>query len=214
MSKRAFGFSQKERLARICQILDIYEPYILSKSRSQSAFRTLIGTILSAQSTGKQTRTAANALFDKADTPRRMIALGRSEIENLIKTVGLWRNKAKAIFNSSVYIIERFEGDVPADIDKLQELPGVGLKTASIVMSFYFGQPAMAVDTHIFRSARRWGLSSAKSADGVSRDLQKLFPKQNWNKMHVQMIRFARQYCRARPHNISECPMCSWAYSE
>ena len=201
------------KIAKICKILDHYEPYIPSKSSSLSAFRCLIATILSAQSTGRQTRIAADALFSHADTPKQMILLGEENIRNIIKTVGLWRNKAKAIYKTSQALIDQHDGTVPADIIQLQKLPGVGLKTASIVMSFYFGLPAMAVDTHIFRSARRWGLSSAKSADGVSRDLQKLFPKENWNKMHVQIIRFARQYCRARPHVISRCPICSWAYS-
>lgn len=202
--------SQKHR--KVLRVLDEFTPYKPSKSKARSAYQCLISTILSAQTTAAQTRIASKSLFDIASDPASIIKLGEENIRRLIKNVGLWRNKAKAIYRSSVIVLDKYAGEIPADLEVLKSLPGVGLKTASIVMAFYFGKPAMPVDTHIFRCARRWGLSNARTADGVSRDLQGQFPSYEWNKLHVQIISFARQYCTAKKHIVNECPMCSWAY--
>lgn len=201
--------SQRNR--RVQEVLDEFTPYKPSIWKEKSAYRCLISTILSAQTTGLQTRIAAKSLFDVACDPVSMIDLGEEHIGRLIKNVGLWRNKAKAIYRTSIMILDEYDGQVPSDLQLLRSLPGVGLKTASIVMAFYFGQPAMPVDTHIFRCARRWGLSVAKNPDGVSRDLQSQFPSQQWNKLHVQIITFGRRYCTAKKHDSQRCPMCSWA---
>lgn len=197
---------------KISKILDMLIPVDPSQKTSTTAFKMLVATILSAQSTGKQTRKAADTLFAIADTPDKMIRLGELDIQDLIKTVGLFRNKAKAIYKTSQMLIDKYSGIVPGDLKALCELPGVGLKTASILLQFYFGQAAMPVDTHIFRCARRWGLSDRNTADGVSHDLQKLYPKTMWGKIHMQIVRFGRQYCPARNHDFSKCPVCSWAH--
>lgn len=201
----------RQALHIITATLDKYYPFVPADLRTKrTAFQCLVATILSAQSTGKQTATAANNLFEAGgNTPQNIVSMGEKEIQRLIKSVGLWRNKAKNIYKASQTLIEKFNSVVPSDLAQLQSLPGVGPKTAAIVLVFFFGQPAMPVDTHVFRCARRWGMSVSKTASRVSQDLQKIFPAAEWGKRHLQIVSFGRHYCKALRHDTATCPMCS-----
>ncbi len=137
-----------------------------------------------------------------------MVKLSVEEITTLIRTCGLSNTKAKAIWNLSKILIDKHHGKVPASFSHLEQLPGVGHKTASVVMSQAFHQPAFPVDTHIHRCAKRWGLSSGKSVEQTEKDLKSLFPKKSWNKLHLQIIYFARKYCPAKGHDPQKCPIC------
>jgi endonuclease-3 len=150
-------------------------------------------------------------LFAKADTPRKMAALDATVIEDIIRPCGLAPRKARAIKELSQMIVEKHEGLVPSTFEELEAFPGVGHKTASVVMSQAFGTPAFPVDTHIHRCARRWGLSNGKNVEQTETDLKKAFSKNSWNKVHLQIIYFAREYCQARGHKAEDCPICSWA---
>jgi endonuclease-3 len=151
------------------------------------------------------------ALFAKASTPEAMAQLSVDEILNAIRTCGLAPTKAKNVKKLAETLIAEHGGQVPRDMEALERLPGVGHKTASVVMSQAFGQPAFAVDTHIHRLAARWGLSKAKNVEQTERDLKKLFPPGEWGKRHLQIIYFGREYCPARNHDETRCPICSWA---
>lgn len=148
-------------------------------------------------------------LFLKAKTPEAMIQLSIEEIANIIRPCGLSNNKAKAIWNLSKILIEKHNGKVPASFEELEALPGVGHKTASCIMSQSFHIPAFPVDTHIHRLAKRFGISEAKSVTQTEHDLKAFFPKSHWNKLHLQLIYYARAYCPARNHKIELCPICS-----
>ena len=139
-----------------------------------------------------------------------MIKLGVEKIRKIIKPVGLSPTKSKAIYNLSKIIINDFQGNVPKNFSDLESLPGVGHKTASVVMSQAFGIPAFPVDTHIHRLASRWGLSKGRNVEQTEKDLKGLFPKEQWNKIHLQIIFFGREYCPARNHDLTSCPICSW----
>ena len=150
-------------------------------------------------------------IYPKYYKPKHFVKLGRKKIENLIKRIGIFRIKAKSIFNLSKILMEKYSGKVPKTFEQLEELPGVGHKTASVVMSQGFGYPAFPVDTHIHRLAKRWGLSKGSNVEMTERDLKKLWPKETWNKRHLQIIFFGREYCPARNHNMKLCKICSWA---
>lgn len=175
----------------------------------QDSYSLLIAVLLSAQSTDARVNLITPILFSKASTPEQMIKLCPEEIEEIIRPCGLGKTKAKAIWNLSKILIEKFNGQVPSDIEELEKLPGVGHKTASVVMIQAFDTPAFPVDTHIHRCAKRWGLSSGKSVEQTEKDLKKLFPKNTWIKLHLQIIYFARKFCPARAHQIELCPICS-----
>ncbi len=147
-------------------------------------------------------------LFSKADTPEKMIQLSIVEIEDIIRSCGLFRNKAKAIFDLSHILIDKYEGKVPPTLKDLESLPGVGHKTASVVLIQAFSIPAFPVDTHIHRLAKRWGLSSGKNVVQTERDLKALFPKEIWAKLHLQMIYYARAFCPAIKHFEEKCSIC------
>jgi endonuclease III len=176
----------------------------------QDSYTLLIAVILSAHSTDARVNKVTPILFSKAPTPQEMIQLPVDEIEKIIHSCGLGPRKAKAIWDLSHILIEKYEGQVPADFEALESLPGVGHKTASVVMSQAFGQAAFAVDTHIHRCAKRWGLSSGKSVKQTEKDLKELFPKKDWSRLHLQMIYFGREYCQARIHDPLICPICQW----
>lgn len=178
--------------------LEHYSPYTL-----------LIAVLLSAQCTDKRVNQITPLLFAKADTPEEMIRLNISEIAEIIKPCGLSPAKSKAIWNLSQILIEKHGGAVPQTFEDLENLPGVGHKTASVVMSQAFGVPAFPVDTHIHRLATRWGLSAGKNVTETEKDLKKLFPKELWNKLHLQIIFLGRSYCPARGHQPENCPICS-----
>ncbi len=172
-------------------------------------YTLLIAVLLSAQCTDARVNTITPHLFQKADTPEKMVRLSIEEIEAIIRPCGLAPSKAKHIWKLSEIILRQHGGKVPQNFEDLEALPGVGHKTASVVMIQAFDKPAFPVDTHIHRLAHRWGLSDGTSVEQTERDLKKLFPKKDWKKLHLQIIYFARKYCPARGHHISECPICS-----
>ena len=171
-------------------------------------YTLLIAVLLSAQCTDERVNQITPILFSKADNPHDMIELGEDAIREIIRPCGLSPMKAKGIYGLSKIIIDKYQGQVPFGFEALEALPGVGHKTASVVMSQGFGVPAFPVDTHIHRLAARWGLSSGKSVEQTEKDLKKLFPESTWNKLHLQIIFYGREYCKARPHVIELCPIC------
>ncbi len=180
--------------------LDHRDPYTL-----------LVAVLLSAQTTDKRVNLVTPDLFKRADNPFDMAQVPEPEILELIRTCGLAPGKSKAIKKLSQILVDEYDGEVPDNIEALESLPGVGHKTASVVMTQAFGQPAFPVDTHIHRLASRWGLSKGTTVEQTERDLKKLFPEETWAKLHLQIIFFGREYCPAQRHDLEECPICSWA---
>ena len=174
-------------------------------------FTLLVAVLLSAQCTDKKVNEVTPALFAEAPTPAAMAALGEERIRELIRAIGLFQTKAKHLAAMSALLLERHGGQVPASFDALEALPGVGHKTASVVMAQAFGVPAFPVDTHIHRLAARWGLSTGKSVEHTERDLKAVFPSSSWNALHLRIIFFGREHCPALRHDASACPICSWA---
>jgi endonuclease-3 len=193
---------------KIQKVLDHYFPHPTIPLEHRDAYTLLIAVLLSAQCTDLQVNKITPSLFAKASTPRGMMQLSIPQIEAIIRPCGLGPSKAKAIWNLSKLLIEKHQGSVPKTFEELEKLPGVGHKTASVVMIQAFGLPAFPVDTHIHRCAKRWGLSDGKSVAKTEEDLKHLFPKSSWAKLHLQIIYFARTYCTARNHNASTCPIC------
>jgi len=171
-------------------------------------FTLLIAVLLSAQTTDKRVNLVTPALFARADTPEKMMRLSVEEIRDLIKTCGLSPQKAKAIAALSRILVEKHHGQVPRTFEELEALPGVGHKTASVVMAQAFGVPAFPVDTHIHRLAQRWGLSRGRSVAETERDLKKAFPEASWNKLHLQIIFYGREHCTARGCDGTKCAIC------
>jgi len=178
------------------------------------AFQLLVAVILSAQCTDARVNLVTPALFERAPSAPAMATLTAPQIMPYIRTCGLAPGKAKALAAMSRILVERHAGQVPADMAALEELPGVGHKTASVVMAQAFHQPAFPVDTHIHRLAGRWQLSRARNVVEVERDLKAAFPRDRWNTLHLQIIYFGRTYCPARGHIPPDCPICSWAMSK
>lgn len=175
----------------------------------QNAFTLLVAVLLSAQCTDERVNKVTPALFALANNPHDMAKLDVAQIRDIIRPCGLSPRKSQAIKDLSVILIERYNGEVPRSFDALESLPGVGHKTASVVMSQWFGEPAFPVDTHIHRLARRWGLSEARNVEQTEADLKKVFPKTLWNKLHLQIIFYGREYCKARGHQFEKCPICT-----
>lgn len=169
----------------------------------------LIAVLLSAQCTDKRVNQVTPFLFAEADTPQKMVRLEVQDIEDIIRPCGLAPAKSKAIHRLSEILIAKHHGVIPDTFEELEELPGVGHKTASVIMSQVFGVPAFPVDTHIHRLMHRWKLSDGKSVTQTERDAKRLFPEKLWNKLHLQIIYFGREYCPARGHYADECPICS-----
>ncbi len=192
-------------------ILDTLYPYPAIPLKHEDAYTLLIAVLLSAQCTDQRVNQVTPHLFAKAATPEQMVQLQPSEIEDIIRPCGLAPTKAKAIWNLSKILIEKYRGKVPKTMASLEKLPGVGHKTASVLMIQAYDQPAFPVDTHIHRCAARWKLSDGSSVKKTEQDLKKCFPKQAWKKLHLQIIYFAREHCPARKHNAQHCPICSWA---
>lgn len=172
-------------------------------------YTLLIAVVLSAQCTDERVNKITPHLFKSADNPFKMIKLNIEKIQDIIRPCGLSPAKSKAIFNLSKILVEKYNGRVPSTFEELESLPGVGHKTASVVMSQVFGVSAFPVDTHIHRLAKRWGLSSGKSVTQTEKDLKKIFSEETWNTLHLQIIYFGRTYCKARGHEIGACPICS-----
>ncbi len=202
---------RQERADRIGDILDRIYPRPPIPLEHDDPFTLLIAVLLSAQTTDAQVNRVTPPLFAKASGPATMAALPEHEIHALIRTCGLAPGKARNIKRLSQLLLVEHGGKVPQDMAALEALPGVGHKTASVVMVQAFGVPAFPVDTHIHRLARRWQLSRAKNVEQTERDLKKLFPSSDWGKRHLQMIYFGREYCPARLHDTKACPICSWA---
>lgn len=193
---------------RIQEILDREIPHPEIPLKHQDPYTLLIAVLLSAQCTDERVNQVTPRLFKEADSAKKMAALPLETIEAIIKPIGLTKTKAKAIKALSSILTECYGGAVPASFEALEALPGVGHKTASVVMAGSFHIPAFPVDTHIHRSAKRWGLSKGKNVQEVERDLKKLFPKESWNRLHLQIILFARRFCPARNHLKEACPIC------
>lgn len=200
---------KKDKAADIIRILESLFPDPPIPLQHKDAFTLLIAVLLSAQCTDERVNKITPLLFAKADNPFDMVKLSVEEIKEIIKPCGLSPAKSKAIYNLSHILIDKYNGAVPKSFEALEELPGVGHKTASVVMSQVFGVPAFPVDTHIHRLAQRWGLSSGKNVSQTEADLKRLIPKEKWNSMHLQIIYFGRAYCQARGHNKEACPICS-----
>lgn len=206
--------TRAEKAARIAATLDELYPQPPIPLRHEDPFTLLVAVLLSAQTTDLRVNLVTPALFARAKTPQAMARLDESEILALIRTCGLAPAKAKAIRGLSEILCREHAGVVPADLDALERLPGVGHKTASVVMCQAFGVPAFPVDTHIHRLAARWGLSNGANVERTERDLKRAFPREAWNKLHLQIIYFGREHCPARGHDFSRCPICSWAASK
>jgi endonuclease-3 len=203
-----------EKAARIRAILDQLYPAPPIPLDHTDAFTLLVAVVLSAQTTDKKVNEVTPHLFAVAPTPDAMRRLSVEEIRGIIRQIGLAPAKARALQGLSEMLCERHGGEVPSDFDALLALPGVGRKTANVVTAQVFNVPAFPVDTHILRLANRWGLSRADHADGVERDLTRVFPRDAWNLLHLQIIYFGRERCPALYHDLSACPICSWAASK
>jgi len=203
--------TRAEKAARIQRTLDELFPEVPIPLDHADAYTLLVAVLLSAQCTDERVNQVTPHLFAVASDPQRMARLSCDEIRDIIRPCGLSPAKSKAIQGLSQILVEQHAGAVPRTFEELEALPGVGHKTASVVMSQAFGVPAFPVDTHIHRLAARWSLSNGKSVDKTERDLKKVFPRESWNKLHLQIIYFGRRYCPARGHDLTTCPICSWA---
>lgn len=197
-----------ERVAYILQRLDELYPEQPIPLDHRDAYTLLVAVLLSAQCTDERVNQVTPALFALADNPFDMAKQSVEAIREIIRPCGLSPQKSKAINRLSEILVEQYNGEVPQDMDALEELPGVGHKTASVVMSQAFGVPAFPVDTHIHRLAQRWGLSSGKSVAQTEKDLKRLFPKDRWNALHLQIIYYGREYCSARGCDGTVCEIC------
>ncbi len=196
---------------RIHQQLDDLYPEVPIPLRHADPFTLLVAVVLSAQTTDKKVNQVTPALFARAPGPAEMGSMDVDEVKALIREVGLAPAKSKALVGLSRQLVELHDGRVPRTFEELEALPGVGHKTASVVMAQAFGVPAFPVDTHIHRLAARWGLSDGSSVKRTEADLKKVFVRSSWNRLHLQIIYFGREHCPARRHDLTTCPICSWA---
>jgi len=203
--KKSAKLQKAEAIHRILAELYPETPVPLNHD---DAYTLLVAVLLSAQCTDERVNKVTPALFERASTPEAMAKVPVEEIRQIIRPCGLSERKSAAISQLSQILIDKYSGEVPADMEALEELPGVGHKTASVVISQAFGVPAFPVDTHIHRLAWRWGLSEAKTVVQTERDLKALFPEDSWNALHLQIIFFGREHCPARNHKPDECPIC------
>ena len=206
--------NEKQRARIILKILDKEYPKIIVPLKSRNVFTLLISVLLSAQCTDVNVNNVTKYIYPKYYKPEHFKKLGRKKIEKLIKKIGIFRIKAKSIYNLSKILIEKYNSTVPKTFEDLEKLPGVGHKTASVVMSQGFGYPAFPVDTHIHRLAQRWGLTSGKNVVQTEKDLKRLFPKKKWNKLHLQIIYYGREYCKARDCYGLTCKICTTCYPD
>jgi endonuclease-3 len=200
--------TKSEKVTDILALLDKYIPHPEIPLHHKDAYTLLISVLLSAQCTDERVNKTTPALFKMADNPFDMVKYSVDEIREVIRPCGLSPMKSKGIYGLSKILIDKYNGEVPNTFEGLEELPAVGHKTASVVMTQWFGIPAFPVDTHIHRLAYRWALTNGKSVEQTERDLKRLIPEHKWNKAHLQFIYFGRQYCPARGHHWNECPIC------
>jgi|TARA_B100000809_G_scaffold6125_1_gene6246 endonuclease-3 len=201
-----------EKAKKILKILNQVYPKTPIPLKHRNIFTLLISVLLSAQCTDVNVNNVTKNIYPKYNKPEHFIKLGRKKIEKLIKSIGIFRIKAKSVYLLSKQLIEKHKGKVPKTFEELEMLPGVGHKTASVVMSQGFGYPAFPVDTHIHRLAQRWGLTNGKNVIQTEKDLKKLFPKNSWNKLHLQIIYYGRKYCKARECYGIACKICTTCY--
>tara|TARA_B100001057_G_scaffold260045_1_gene260248 strand:+ start:168 stop:821 length:654 start_codon:yes stop_codon:yes gene_type:complete len=201
-----------QRAKIISKILNKIYPTIKPPLKHRNVFTLLISVLLSAQCTDVSVNNVTKNIYPKYNKPEHFIKLGRKKIEKLIKKIGIFRIKAKSIYNLSKILLDKHKGRVPKTFEELEKLPGVGHKTASVVMSQGFGYPAFAVDTHIHRLAQRWGLTNGKSVIQTEKDLKRLFSKSTWAKVHLQIIYYGREYCKARECYGLTCKICNTCY--
>jgi endonuclease-3 len=204
---------RSEKAERIAEQLHTLYPVIPIPLNHSNPFELLVAVLMSAQTTDVKVNEVTPALFSKANSAASMAALEVDTILADIRQVGLAPTKAKNIKRLSELLVEQHNGEVPASFEALEALPGVGHKTASVVMSQAFGVPAFPVDTHIHRLAARWGLSNGTTVERTEHDLKAVFSRDKWNDLHLQIIFFGREYCPARYHDLTQCPICSWAAS-
>ena len=201
-----------ERVKYIISYLDSIYPDTPIPLSHQNHYELLIAVLLSAQCTDERVNQVTPSLFSLANNPDMMIKLSSQKIYEIIKPCGLGPKKSKAIYDLSNILVKEYKSQVPESFEALESLPGVGHKTASVVMSQGFGHPAFPVDTHIHRLSQRWGLTNGKNVNQTEKDLKRLFPIENWNKLHLQIIFYGREYCTARGCDGTKCPMCKACY--
>ena len=211
---RRASMKRSDKARRIVDILEQLYPDPPIPLDHRDPFTLLVAVVLSAQTTDKKVNQVTPALFERAPTPQALAAVPEDEIRHLIREIGLAPQKAKALRGLAQGLVERHAGEVPAQFEELIALPGVGRKTANVILAQAFGRPAFPVDTHIHRLAGRWGLSRAKGPDGTEEDLKAVFPEDLWSKLHLQIIYFGREHCPALWHDLAACPICGWAASK
>ena len=203
---------EKEKAKKILKILNKIYPSTPIPLNYRNKFTLLTSVLLSAQCTDLNVNNVTKNIYPKYNKPEHFVKLGRKKIEKLIKSIGIFRVKAKSIYLMSKQLLEKHGGKVPKSFEELEKLPGVGHKTASVVMSQGFGFPAFAVDTHIHRLSQRWGLTNGKNVVQTEKDLKRIFPKKNWSKLHLQIIYYGREYCQARSCYGLTCKICTTCY--
>ncbi len=208
------SMKRKEKAERIASMLEDFYPETPVPLDHENHFQLLVAVLMSAQTTDLKVNQVTPALFSKAPNALEMTRLSVEEILNDIRQVGLAPTKAKNIHRLSELLLERHGGEIPQTFEELENLPGVGHKTAGVVMAQAFDVPAFPIDTHIHRLAARWGLSNDTTVVRTEKDLKAVFPRHLWNKLHLQIIFFGREHCPARNHDLSTCPICSWAASK
>ena len=204
--------NENQRARLIVKTLNKIYPKTPIPLKHNSKFTLLISVLLSAQCTDVNVNNVTKNIYPKYNKPEHFVKLGRKKIEKLIKSIGIFRVKAKSIYLLSRILLEKHGGKVPKNFEDLEKLPGVGHKTASVVMSQGFGFPAFPVDTHIHRLAQRWGLTNGKNVIQTEKDLKRLFPNKLWNKLHLQIIYYGREYCKARECYGLTCKICTTCY--
>ena len=204
--------NNKEKSKIILRELNKIYPKVPIPLNYKNTFTLLISVLLSAQCTDVNVNNVTKNIYPKYNQPKHFVKLGRKKIERLINTIGIFRIKAKSIYFLSKTLVEKYKSKVPKTYEELESLPGVGHKTASVVMSQAFGYPAFPVDTHIHRLAQRWGLTSGKNVVRTEKDLKNIFPRKNWNKLHLQIIWYGREYCQARECYGITCKICKRCY--
>jgi len=201
-----------QRSKKILKILNKIYPKTPIPLKHRNKFTLLVSVLLSAQTTDVNVNNVTKNIYPKYNKPEHFVKIGRKKIENLIKSIGIFRVKAKSVYLLSKQLIEKHGGKVPDTFEELEKLPGVGHKTASVVMAQGFGHSAFPVDTHIHRLAQRWGLTNGKNVIQTEKDLKRLFPKRYWNKLHLQIIYYGREYCKARECYGLTCKICTTCY--
>ena len=204
--------NSKDKSKVILRELNKIYPKVPIPLNYKNTFTLLISVLLSAQCTDVNVNNVTKSIYQKYNQPKHFVKIGRKKIEKLINKIGIFRVKAKSIYYLSKMLIEKYKSKVPKTYEELESLPGVGHKTASVIMSQAFGYPAFPVDTHIHRLAQRWGLTNGKDVVQTEKDLKNIFPKKKWNKLHLQIIWYGREYCKARDCYGISCKICKSCY--